>query len=101
MSPKGARTRVVLQEADVKTHGKQFPLEGSSQDQLGSEPLATSGDQAEVSWPSPRGVLADSRRPGSRGVGVGPPLGGRAGRPTSTPAASCLHPRGKADPVVA
>lgn len=89
----------------MKTHGKQFPLEGSSQDQLGSEPLATSGDQAEVSWPSPRGVLADSRRPGhghgSRGVGVGPPLGGRAGRPTSTPAASCLHPRGKADPVVA
>lgn len=30
MSPEGARTRVVLQEADVKTHRKRLPLEGTS-----------------------------------------------------------------------
>lgn len=88
-APEGARVWGALQEADLKPHGRQFPLEGSSQDQparTGSEPLATSGNQAEISWPSLSGVAADWRRPGqgqgSCGLGVDPRPGGQAGRPT-------------------
>lgn len=77
-----------LREADLKPRGKQFPREGSSRDQpmqTGSEPLTTSGNQAEISQPALRGVVSDSRRlghhHGSHGLGVDPPPGGQAGRP--------------------